>query len=177
MKKTWLIIIIVLVAIGGFLILARLLTGEDSWICDNGQWVKHGAPSSPMPSKPCGSQNTNTAQLNANTNTSQANANQNVNAANDCDQREKQIMALISAANYCQAASDCVAVAIYDCPFGCYLLYNKEANLTQIETEISEYHQVCPKCMADCMMPPETNDIRCMAGKCVDTRLDNIINQ
>lgn len=34
---------------------ALLLRGdEDTWICENGQWVKHGAPSAPMPSKPCG---------------------------------------------------------------------------------------------------------------------------
>lgn len=27
---------------------------EDAWICQNGQWAKHGAPGAPMPSKPCG---------------------------------------------------------------------------------------------------------------------------
>jgi len=26
---------------------------EDSWICDDGQWVKHGVPSAPMPEKDC----------------------------------------------------------------------------------------------------------------------------
>ena len=27
---------------------------EDAWICQNGEWIKHGAPSSPMPTEPCG---------------------------------------------------------------------------------------------------------------------------
>ena len=26
---------------------------EDNWICDDGQWVKHGNPSAPMPSEKC----------------------------------------------------------------------------------------------------------------------------
>lgn len=33
---------------------ARFLTGEDNWICQNGEWVKHGVPSAPKPTKPCG---------------------------------------------------------------------------------------------------------------------------
>jgi len=38
-----------------FLIIAglRLLSGEDSWLCQNGQWIKHGSPSAPMPSAEC----------------------------------------------------------------------------------------------------------------------------
>lgn len=31
----------------------RLLSGEDNWICQNGQWVKHGNPKAPMPSSSC----------------------------------------------------------------------------------------------------------------------------
>lgn len=41
------IIIVVVVAI-------LLIRGEeDTWLCDNGQWVKHGYPSAPMPTEPC----------------------------------------------------------------------------------------------------------------------------
>ena len=32
---------------------ARLLSGEDDWICQNGAWVKHGQPSFPAPTVPC----------------------------------------------------------------------------------------------------------------------------
>lgn len=55
MKKTIVIIfavIVVIIAVWGYL---RFVVGgpEDDWICDNGQWVKHGAPSASMPTKPC----------------------------------------------------------------------------------------------------------------------------
>ncbi|MCL5090784.1 MAG: DUF333 domain-containing protein [Patescibacteria group bacterium] len=43
----------VLVAIVLFLIGARLITGEDTWICEKGQWVKHGNPKNPKPNYPC----------------------------------------------------------------------------------------------------------------------------
>jgi hypothetical protein len=32
-------------------------TKEDDWICQNGQWVKHGNPSSPMPEYACEAEN------------------------------------------------------------------------------------------------------------------------
>lgn len=32
---------------------ARLFSGEDNWICQNGQWIKHGQPSFPPPTVPC----------------------------------------------------------------------------------------------------------------------------
>lgn len=31
----------------------RFRTPEDTWVCKDGQWVRHGHPASPMPSKPC----------------------------------------------------------------------------------------------------------------------------
>lgn len=31
----------------------RLLTHEDTWICVNGEWVKHGFPFAPKPKNPC----------------------------------------------------------------------------------------------------------------------------
>lgn len=49
------------ITIGVFLILAIFVIGvrffggdEDLWICDNGQWVKHGNPLTPMPDSGCG---------------------------------------------------------------------------------------------------------------------------
>ena len=46
-----LLIILVIVSIVVF----RFIFGgpEDTWICDNGNWVKHGMPASPMPFEPC----------------------------------------------------------------------------------------------------------------------------
>ncbi len=54
MKKVFLIILIVLFAV----VFLRFVVGgsEDDWICDRekGEWVKHGVPSAPMPTEPCG---------------------------------------------------------------------------------------------------------------------------
>ncbi len=43
-------------AIIAFVILlfsARLISGEDNWICVKGKWIKHGKPSAPMPKIGC----------------------------------------------------------------------------------------------------------------------------
>lgn len=49
------------ITIGVFLILALLVVivrffggDEDTWICDDGQWIRHGNPSVPMPDSGCG---------------------------------------------------------------------------------------------------------------------------
>jgi len=68
MKKTILIIIFVLfiiIAVAAFL---RFVIGgpEDDWICESGQWVKHGNPSASKPTTGCG---TTTTNVNQNTNT------------------------------------------------------------------------------------------------------------
>lgn len=34
-------------------VIARLSSPEDDWICVNNEWVKHGNPSAPKPEKPC----------------------------------------------------------------------------------------------------------------------------
>ncbi|MDD5590076.1 MAG: GerMN domain-containing protein [Candidatus Portnoybacteria bacterium] len=54
-----LLIVVGILTIAGIL---RFVVGgpEDNWICQNGQWIKHGNPSSPMPTGNCpGSQNEN----------------------------------------------------------------------------------------------------------------------
>ncbi len=48
--------ILLILIIGGILaimVLVRFLTPEDTWICDNGQWVKHGNPVTLMPDGEC----------------------------------------------------------------------------------------------------------------------------
>lgn len=32
----------------------RFFSGEDNWICQNGEWVKHGNPKAEKPNVPCG---------------------------------------------------------------------------------------------------------------------------
>ena len=33
--------------------LVRFIAGEDSWMCEDGEWVKHGMPSEPAPTTNC----------------------------------------------------------------------------------------------------------------------------
>lgn len=47
------IFVILIIAIIGI----RFFSGdEDTWLCQDGQWVKHGVPRAPMPTEPCGEQ-------------------------------------------------------------------------------------------------------------------------
>lgn len=49
-----LILIVLLVGVGGLFTVRFLFGGsEDNWICQNGDWVKHGNPSTSKPSTPC----------------------------------------------------------------------------------------------------------------------------
>lgn len=54
MKKLILLIVVVIVVAVGALLVIRFLSDEDTWLCQNGQWVKHGQPSKPKPSSVCG---------------------------------------------------------------------------------------------------------------------------
>jgi uncharacterized membrane protein len=51
-KTAWLIIFIVF-SIIVVMFTARFFSGEDDWICLNGQWVEHGHPDFPKPDKSC----------------------------------------------------------------------------------------------------------------------------
>src|SRR3989339_1938412 len=48
------IIIILLSSVLTVVTLRFLNTDEDTWLCENGQWVKHGNPSSVIPVTGCG---------------------------------------------------------------------------------------------------------------------------
>lgn len=56
MNKKSLVICVgcVLIAIPLVILVARFSSSEDSWICDQGQWVRHGNPSSEKPKTSCG---------------------------------------------------------------------------------------------------------------------------
>ncbi|MBU4350775.1 GerMN domain-containing protein [Candidatus Parcubacteria bacterium] len=54
MKNIILVIAIVLV-VSGIILGIRFFSGsEDTWICQDGRWLKHGQPSAPMPVSGCG---------------------------------------------------------------------------------------------------------------------------
>lgn len=51
-------ILVVALIIAAVVFGIRLFTPEDSWVCENGAWQKHGNPSSPMPTAVCESSQT-----------------------------------------------------------------------------------------------------------------------
>lgn len=52
-KGLYILAIIVVIA-GGLLFLRFVIGGdEDTWICVNSEWVKHGQPSAPKPAGVC----------------------------------------------------------------------------------------------------------------------------
>lgn len=54
MKKTVLIFVFILFSIGGVFALRFFLGGdEDTWICQKGEWVKHGNPAVQKPETIC----------------------------------------------------------------------------------------------------------------------------
>lgn len=56
--KKFLLLLLIVVAIGlSAIFVGRFLFGgdEDTWICVNNQWLKHGNPNSPVPQTGCGS--------------------------------------------------------------------------------------------------------------------------
>jgi hypothetical protein len=55
MRTTVIGVSIAVIAVFATIAAARFIFGgpEDDWICSNGQWVMHGAPSAPKPTTPC----------------------------------------------------------------------------------------------------------------------------
>jgi len=53
MKNKYLLLLLVPIVLVGIFLFLRFLTPEDTWICQDGKWVKHGNPSVPMPAYPC----------------------------------------------------------------------------------------------------------------------------
>lgn len=54
MKKTSYWIALAIIFAGGIIAARRFSTPEDSWVCRNGAWVRHGNPSGPRPQSGCG---------------------------------------------------------------------------------------------------------------------------
>jgi hypothetical protein len=56
LKKITLFLIVGIISLGFILVFIRFFLGgnEDSWICQNNKWIKHGNPSYTKPDDPCG---------------------------------------------------------------------------------------------------------------------------
>jgi len=54
MRKQYIFIISAMLATALLTVLAlRLSTSEDTWVCSEGQWMKHGNPTAPVPADAC----------------------------------------------------------------------------------------------------------------------------
>lgn len=55
MKKAIFYLLFSLLFLFALLGILRIVVGggEDTWICVEGEWVRHGVPSSPKPEGPC----------------------------------------------------------------------------------------------------------------------------
>jgi hypothetical protein len=92
---------------------------------------------------------------------------------NPCDGISYAVMQEINKMNHCEVKEDCKVNNELDCPWGCYILINKNEEISKQVKDLSEnYDQLCGVCMNDCMPDPELEDIDCINKKCVDLRFN-----
>ena len=89
-----------------------------------------------------------------------------------CDNLEEEVHQLLEDANYCNVDSDCEINTEFWCPFGCYNLVNKNADLNQIRNLVAEYGENCPVCLYDCDRAPKQEEVQCKNSKCIDIRYE-----
>lgn len=89
-----------------------------------------------------------------------------------CEELEAHIKGLIEQAGQCNEDSGCMATspAFLTCPFGCYLMLNKNADTSQIEKDVAKYSENCPLCKYRCRGMPKPDEIKCINNKCVEER-------
>lgn len=52
-RKRKIMVIGLVAAVVLIIILLRILGSEDTWICQDGKWIKHGQPKGPRPTEVC----------------------------------------------------------------------------------------------------------------------------
>ncbi|MFH1545523.1 MAG: hypothetical protein ABIE23_05585 [archaeon] len=77
---------------------------------------------------------------------------------------ERQISEQIDSMNYCDGNEECV-VKGFGCPFGCYSLVNKDANLEAVEEMLVKYNGMGLGCRYACGELPEL--VFCLEGRCI----------
>jgi len=53
MTKNKKIILTIIIVLAILFVLLLIRGSEDTWICVDGEWIKHGVPSAPMPEQEC----------------------------------------------------------------------------------------------------------------------------
>jgi hypothetical protein len=66
--------------------------------------------------------------------------------------------------NHCFFEGECTSMPGV-CPFGCYILYNKQEDTAKLQQLIASYQGMtqCPQCVYDCAPPGQ---MECNGGKC-----------
>lgn len=72
----------------------------------------------------------------------------------------------------CKESSDCKVLDLeLSCPFGCYVVGNRDADVSEIEKSLIQYEDKhCTSCAYKCRSMPDAKDIRCIDNRCVDNR-------
>ena len=82
----------------------------------------------------------------------------------DVQKSEMQIKGKIEEANYCDNADDC-KIEHFGCPFGCYSLVNKNADMAGIKRLVEGYQKQAIECLYKCGSDPK--EIVCENDKCI----------
>ncbi|MBI4360070.1 MAG: hypothetical protein HY564_03175, partial [Candidatus Jacksonbacteria bacterium] len=94
---------------------------------------------------------------------------------NQCVDLAREVAAMLDEANYCAQDSDCMVFEThFRCDIiGCYAFVSKNTNRESIQKSISNYTKNGCPVTSDCLcaFPPKQQDVKCIANKCVDTRL------
>ena len=86
-----------------------------------------------------------------------------------CDKLKEQTFTLLDQGNYCDVDSDCMVESGGLCPFGCYYLVNKNADLIKIDEALRKFSKDCFYCVYEYMEAPTAEEIKCTDHKCVAT--------
>jgi hypothetical protein len=98
-NKNALIIVAAVLLVAFLAILGvRFFSGEDNWVCQNGQWIKHGNPSAATPKTGCGEAKTENNADDSSASDLENNPNENPEADGEDDQ-EANIIVTAPAAN------------------------------------------------------------------------------
>lgn len=91
-----------------------------------------------------------------------------------CLELKAQVTQELVKLNFCDKDSDC-KLAYPGCPFGCHMYLNNNYSTNDVTEITSKYfnRKECSTCIYDCMTPPTVSEIKCISGKCTDTRLKN----
>ncbi len=88
----------------------------------------------------------------------------------DCNKLEEEIFAFLEQTNYCDVDSDCIVEGGDLCPFGCYHLVHKDADLVELRKSEKQFLENCFYCEYECMEAPIVEKIKCINRKCNDVR-------